>query len=148
MTNGKRTRPMSWLLAAALGTLLTVQSAPTSAQGATPAPSSPSADYAVATTKILAIGTFVPNATPDTWRPYIEAEVRQTVELYLGGKIEQWWVKPDQSGVVFLFDAKDPKTVQALLDELPLGRAGLMRFELIPLGPLSPLRQLLKKPGH
>jgi hypothetical protein len=30
-----------------------------------------------------------------------------------------------------------------LLEQLPLGRAKLMEFELMPLGPLSPLRVLL-----
>jgi len=114
------------------------------AQSQTEPAASRSADLLVPTTKVLAIGKFTSTATPPVWRPYIEAEVRQTVELYLGGKIEQWWVKPDQSGVVFLFNSNDPREVQAMLDALPLGRAGLMEFELIPLGPLSPLRLLLK----
>jgi hypothetical protein len=33
-----------------------------------------------------------------------------------------------------------------MLEALPLGREHLMSFELIPLGPLTPLRQLL--PAH
>ena len=35
---------------------------------------------------------------------------------------------------------------KALLDKLPLGQAGLMEFQFIPLGPLSPLRALLAEP--
>jgi hypothetical protein len=31
-----------------------------------------------------------------------------------------------------------------MLEKLPLGQAHLMSFELIPLGPLNPLRQLLR----
>lgn len=146
MTNWRPTRPMSWLRAVGLSVLLAAQAVPTSAQSQVTDQASRT-DFSVPTTRILAVGTFAPNTTPETWRPYIDAEVRQTVELYLSGKIEQWWVKPDQSGVVFVFDAKDTITVQALLDALPLGRAALMRFELIPLGPLSPLRQLLQKPA-
>ena len=76
------------------------------------------------TTRILAVGRFTARATPGVWRPFIDAEVRQTVELYLGGKIEQWWVRSDQTGVVFLFDADNAADVQVMLDALPLGRAG------------------------
>jgi hypothetical protein len=116
------------------------------AQSQAPSTANRSTDLLVPTTKVLAIGRFTAKATPTAWRPYIDAEVRQTVELYLDGKIEQWWVKPDQTGVVFLFNSDNAKEVQAMLDALPLGRAGLMEFELIPLGPLSPLRLLLRQP--
>ena len=126
--------------------LLAFVTAPT-ARAQQPTDASRVAELVVPTTKVLAVGKFTAKATPSAWRPYIDAEVRQTVELYLGGKIEQWWVRPDQTGVVFLFSADNVGDVQALLDALPLGRAGLMEFELIPLGPLSPLRLLLKQPS-
>jgi hypothetical protein len=35
-----------------------------------------------------------------------------------------------------------------MLEKLPLGVAHLMSFELIPLGPLNPLRQLLPLPTN
>ena len=35
---------------------------------------------------------------------------------------------------------------EEMLETLPLGREHLMSFELVPLGPLTPLRQLL--PAH
>jgi hypothetical protein len=34
-----------------------------------------------------------------------------------------------------------------MLEKLPLGQAHLMSFELIPIGPLNPLRQLLGPPA-
>lgn len=97
----------------------------------------------VPTTKLLAIGSFTVKATPSISKPILPSEVRATVRLYLAGKIEQWFVKQDQSGVVFLMNVTDPKEAQQLLDKLPLGQAGLMEFKLIPLGPISPLRLLL-----
>jgi len=36
----------------------------------------------------------------------------------------------------------DPAAAHEMLEKLPLGQAHLMSFELIPLGPLAPLRQL------
>jgi len=104
-------------------------------------------DLDVPTTKVLAIGTFTAKATPAVWKPLIPAEMRATARLYLAGKMDQWYVKQDHSGVVFIFNVKDPKEVQALLDQLPLGLAGLMEFQLTAIGPLSPLRSLLAEPA-
>jgi hypothetical protein len=108
---------------------------------------SPAADpLAVPTTRLLAIGSFTAKATPGVWKPIVPSEMRQTAALYLDGKIDQWYVKTDQSGVVFILNVTDPKEAHALLDKLPLGQAGQMEFQLIPLGPLSPLRTLLTEP--
>ena len=111
---------------------------------ATPArAASPAADLTVPTTKVLAIGSWTLKATPDLWRPIVPTEMRQTARLYLAGKIDQWYVKPDQSGVVFIMNVTTVSEARDLLDKLPLGQAALMRFQFIPLGPLSPLRTLL-----
>jgi hypothetical protein len=105
---------------------------------------SPSLD--VPTTKLLAIGSFTTKGTPDQWKPLLPSEMRETVRLYLSGKIDQWYVRPDQSGVVFIMNLTDPREARELLARLPLGQAGLMDFQIIPLGPLSPLRSLLSEP--
>lgn len=105
-----------------------------------------SAALAVPTIKLLAIGSFTAKASPDVWRPILPSEMRETARLYLAGKIDQWYVKQDQSGVVFILNVTDPKEAHELLDKLPLGKAGLMEFQMIPLGPLSPLRTLLSAP--
>lgn len=90
---------------------------------------------------------FTAKATPNAWKALVPSEMRQTALLYLAGKIDRWYVKPDQSGVVFILNVTDPKEAKALLDKLPLGQAGLMEFQFIPLGPLSPLRALLAEPS-
>lgn len=101
----------------------------------------------VPTTKLLAIGSFTAKATPGVWKPVLPAEVRDTVRLYLAGKIDQWFIKQDQSGVVFLLNVTDPDEAHALLAKLPFGQAGLMEFQLIPLGPISPIGILLTEPA-
>ena len=68
-----------------------------------------------------------------------------TVRLYLAGKIDQWWVRQDQKGPVFLMNVTSAEEARALLDKLPLGEAQLMEFDFIELGPLTPLHLLLSE---
>ncbi len=96
----------------------------------------------VPTTKILAIGTLT-GPRDATWSTTMPNEVRDTVGLYLRGKIDQWYVRMDGKGVVFLVNASSVEEAHSLLEALPLGRAHLMTFDLMPLGPLTPLRFLL-----
>jgi len=119
--------------------------APNCASAQTAVTASPPA--AVPTTKILAIGHLTAKWTPEARRAVMPSEVRRTVDLYLAGKIDQWYVKQDQTGVVFLLNVTDLKEAHEMLEKLPLGQAGLMEFELIPLGPLNPLRLLVTPPA-
>jgi hypothetical protein len=75
-------------------------------------------------------------------RSILPNEVRETVKLYLDGKIDQWFSLQGRSGVVFILNVTDPVAAHDMLEKLPLGQAHLMSFELIPLAPLNPLRQL------
>jgi hypothetical protein len=95
------------------------------------------------TTKVLAIGTWTAKAKPETRPPIMPSEARDTMRLMLAGKIDQWFAKIDGSGAVFLLNVTDPAEAHALLEKLPLGQADMMRFELIPVGPLWPLGLLL-----
>jgi hypothetical protein len=94
------------------------------------------------TTKILAIGTINPGFDQSQVLAVLPEEVRQTVDLYLDGKIEQWYSLQGRPGVAFIINASDPAAAHDMLEKLPLGRAHMMSFELIPLGPLNPLRFL------
>jgi hypothetical protein len=69
-------------------------------------------------------------------------EVQATVELYLEGKIRQWYSRGDGKGVVFLVDAKSEEEARTLIDTLPLAKEQLIDDQYIPLGPLMPLRAL------
>src|SRR5260221_4226713 len=94
------------------------------------------------TIRILAIGTVNPGVDPAAVRSILPTEVRETVKLYLDGKIDQWYSQQGRSGVVFILNVTDPAAAHDMLEKLPLGQAHLMSFELIPLAPLNPLRQL------
>jgi hypothetical protein len=112
---------------------------PAHAQSANPQTPTP-------TTKLLAIGTLNPGVDPAQALAILQTEVRETVKLYLDGKIEQWYSLQERRGVVFILNVTDKAAAHEMLEKLPLGVAHLMSFELIPLGPLNPLRQLLPMP--
>ena len=94
------------------------------------------------TTRILAIGTVNPGVEREKVLAILPEEVRETANLYLDGKIDQWYSLEDRRGVVFILNVTDPAAAHEMLEKLPLGQAHLMSFELIPIGPLNPLRQL------
>ena len=60
----------------------------------------------------------------------MQKEVRDTVRLYLAGKIDQWFVRRDQSGVVFILNLSSVDEARTVLEKLPLGEAKLMEFDL------------------
>jgi hypothetical protein len=95
----------------------------------------------VPTTKTLAIShaTGAP-MTPQQRAAIMPHEVHDTVDAYLAGKIDQWYYQTDGKGVVFIVNATTPEEAKAILEKFPLGKAGAMGFDYIPLGPLSPLR--------
>jgi len=102
----------------------------------------------VPTTRILAIGRLTSRSMPGAMKEVLPQEVRDTVKLYLEGKIEQWYVRKDEASVVFILNITDVNEARRTLAQLPLGRANLMEFDLIPLGPLSPLAALGGSPNR
>lgn len=100
---------------------------------------------AVPTTKVLAIGTADGPLTNEQKKNIMPHEVPDTVQLYLSGKIDQWYVRTDGKGVVFLLNVNSVDDAKAALEQLPLVQAKVMRFDYLALGPLSPLALLLRQ---
>jgi hypothetical protein len=95
------------------------------------------------TTAVLVIETPKQGVTPQQIMAIIPAEIRATVQLYLDGKIREWYSRGDGKGVIFLVDAKSEDEARALMETLPLAKEHLMDHEYIPVGPLMPLRALM-----
>ena len=98
---------------------------------------------AVPTTKILAIGHPTTTGTIEAISKLRSLEVRASVALHLKGLIEQWWFQINGRAPVFVMNVTDPAEAHAILQDLPLGKAGLMEFDLIRRGPLRPLAVLV-----
>ena len=99
---------------------------------------------ATPTTQVLATLTVNAGVDRTTIMKVMPDEVRDTVKLYLDGKIQQWYSRSDGRGVVFILNATSAADAKALMDTLPLVRANLVTFDYMPLAPLGPLRMLLQ----
>ena len=93
--------------------------------------------------KVMAIGTLKP-LTDAQRKTYLPKEVPATLQLYLDGKMEQFWLREGEAGVIFLMSVDSVAEADALLKALPLGEADLLTFDLLPIGPLAPLGMLIK----
>jgi hypothetical protein len=76
----------------------------------------------------------------------LPTEVRETVQMYLDGKIQQWFSRGDGKGVVFVLESKSVEEAKGLMESLPLSKAKFVTFDYMTLGPLTPLRLLLASP--
>ena len=93
--------------------------------------------------KVLAISKWAKAPSPEERAAILPKEVPATLKLYLDGVIEQMWFKLDAPGVVFLVNVESVDAAKTHLHRLPMGQAGLMDFDLIPIGPLAPLGMLI-----
>ncbi len=98
------------------------------------------------TTGVMVILTVKAGVTREQVMAVMPAEIRQTVQLYLHGKIREWYSRGDGRGAVFLLDARDVAEAEATMEGLPLARQQLIDHEYIAIGPLLPLRLLMANP--
>jgi hypothetical protein len=98
------------------------------------------------TTGVMVILSVKAGVTREQVMAVMPAEIRQTVQLYLNGKVREWYSRGDGRGVIFLLDSKDVAEAQAIMEGLPLAKQDLMDHEYIAVGPLMPLRLLIANP--
>jgi hypothetical protein len=96
------------------------------------------------TTQVLTSLTVKADADRAQIMKVLPDEVRETVKLYLDGKIQQWYSRSDGRGVIFILNATSVADAKATTDQLPLSKANLASFEYTPLSPLGPLRILIQ----
>jgi len=99
--------------------------------------------FASATTGVFALLRAKPGVTRERVMALMPAEIRATVQLYLEGKIREWYSREDGRGGVFLLNAAGIAEAKSIMESLPLAREDLLDHEYVPVGPLLPLRLLL-----
>ena len=98
------------------------------------------------TTGVMVILTVKAGVTREQVMAVLPVEIRQTMQLYLNGKIREWYSRADGRGVVLLLDTRDVAEAHTVMEGLPLAKQNLMDHEYIAVGPLLPLRLLMANP--
>jgi hypothetical protein len=98
------------------------------------------------TAAVEVILTVKAGVTREQVMAVMPSEIRQTVPLYLNGKIREWYSRGDDRGAVFLLDAGNVDEAHAIIEGLPLAKQNLMDHEYIAVGPLLPLGLLMANP--
>jgi hypothetical protein len=100
------------------------------------------------TTWVMVIITVKAGVTRDQVMAIMPAEIRQTVQLYLNGKIREWYSRGDGRGVVLLLDTRDVAEAETIMEGLPLAKEHIIDHEYIAVGPLVPLGLLMANPAR
>jgi hypothetical protein len=103
--------------------------------------------FSPAATGVIVILTVKASVTREQVTAVMPAEIRATVQLYLNGKIREWYSRGDGRGVVFLLNTRDVAEAQTIMEGLPLGTENLLDHEYIAVGPLLPLGLLMANPA-
>lgn len=93
--------------------------------------------------KVMAIATKTAAWTPEQFEKYIPHEAPHTLQLYLEGKIEQFWFR-EKVGPIFLMNVDSLDDARSTLNSLPFVAEGLHTYELFPVAPLAPLGRLIQ----
>lgn len=94
--------------------------------------------------KVVAIGKTIKPLSDEDRKQIMPKEVPATLQLYLDGKIEQFFFMQDKPGVIFLMNVESLEVAKAAVNAMPLAAGGFLDFEFLAVGPLKPLGLLLQ----
>lgn len=94
--------------------------------------------------KILAIEKDLPGSAGNDFEPHLEAEAARIWELQQSGVLREAYFRADAPEAVLVLECGDSEEAKEILSSLPLVRAGLIAFEVIPLRAYPGLSRLFK----
>jgi hypothetical protein len=97
--------------------------------------------------KILALEKELPEATAEQFRPLLKDEARRAWELTQSGVLREAYFHAEQHTAVLVLECADADEARRALDTLPLVRAGLIAFDILPLIPYDGFARLFAEPG-
>jgi muconolactone delta-isomerase len=83
--------------------------------------------------KILAIEKEVPGVTDGDFAPHRKSEAARVWELHQAGVIRELYFRADWPGAVLMLECAGVEEAADVLSTLPLVKAGLIAFDIIPL---------------
>jgi len=85
--------------------------------------------------KLLCLDIPQPGATLDKYQPHMLDEARHAWQLYKGGIVRDIYFRQDRPGVAIIAEADSVEAAKKVLRQFPLAKAGLIDWDVIPLGP-------------
>lgn len=94
--------------------------------------------------KILAIEKELPGLTGEDFKPLLAQEANKAWELYQAGVIRELYFRQDEPSAILILECKDASEARDVLDTLPLVKAKLITFDIIPLVPYPGFSRLFE----
>jgi hypothetical protein len=83
--------------------------------------------------KILAIEKEIQGVTDEQCKPHMKAEAMRAWELCQSGEFREMYFRADGDGAILVLECANALEAKNVLATLPLVKAGLIDFEVIPL---------------
>jgi hypothetical protein len=83
--------------------------------------------------KILALEEEIPGKSADNVDMLYKQEAIRVWELFQNGTVREIYFRKDCSCAVLMLECEDAEQAGKVLSSLPLAKAGLIRFDIIPL---------------
>ena len=97
--------------------------------------------------KLLCLDVPQPGASLEKYQPHMQDEARHAWQMYKGGIIRDIYFRQDRPGVAIIAEAASVDVAKTALAEFPLAKAGLIGWEVIPLGAFTNWESLFA-PGN
>jgi hypothetical protein len=85
--------------------------------------------------KLLCLDVPQPGASLEKYQPHMQEEARHAWHLYKGGIVREIYFRQDRPGVAIIVECESVDDARTALREFPLAKAGLIDWDVIPLGP-------------
>lgn len=93
--------------------------------------------------KILVIDKILPTATEENIRGVVIRDAMHTWVLYTKDVVREIYFRKDRPGVVMVLECPSVEEAKTLLKTFPMVKAGVVDFDIIPLGHFVPFGTLL-----
>lgn len=98
--------------------------------------------------KYLAIERELPGASAEQFQPHLKAEARRVWELQQSGSLREIYFHAEEHNAVLILECADEAEARCLITTLPLVKARLIDFDLIPLAPYDGIARLFSEANH
>jgi hypothetical protein len=95
--------------------------------------------------KIIALSTTGPTPDPNKMDELAGEEAKYAWELLKAEVVREAYLRKDKPGVVVVLEAPTVEAAEVALSHLPFYRHGLVRFDLIPVGPFTNFERLFSE---